>query len=246
MNKQYKQALKGHENRKAILEVLEGWTEHTQHSDHTHGHIVGDADVPVSSGTLDPEHAIYFVARDAHWNSEPLHLFSGEHNQYATAYAPGSGWDALPYAIRNDKVRHADDKAAFPYMYDDRGRRIRLDGRQAKRNRQAIQRAIRAIVPAVSAAEPVPQQYAERTSTLYAVPRDHRLVDGLTGALAVTGWECAPVRYEAGDHTYVAGHPRHQIEERIKKERAAYTGGDTCATPLPATPLAKSERFWRS
>jgi hypothetical protein len=44
------------------------------------------------------------------------------------------GFDAEAFERAHSAREKAKDKAAFPWLFDDKGRRTRLDGRQAKAN----------------------------------------------------------------------------------------------------------------
>ena len=171
-------SLKGHANAAAILEVLDGWTDHTDHNDHKRQHMVnmdqqealdiaGDLLAsPNGGGSLSMDHGLMDVQHTARWAEGDARFFSTDNTMsHLCDRAPGRGDtvpaplfghhtadfvvlgsdDALPTdrpsqttfdPVKFERARaarvKAADKAAMPFLFDAKGRRAKLDGRQAK------------------------------------------------------------------------------------------------------------------
>jgi hypothetical protein len=146
---EYIAALEGHDNADEILALLSTDVDHcpAQHN----GYETEAMDVDYSAiADSDFTHGAYNVAHTARWTSGQSLPSVGTldsdtgHSDFIGPRAPALGeryrarFNAAKYYDAIDKAHKAQDRAAFPYLYDASGRRVNLTGRSWKSNMAKI------------------------------------------------------------------------------------------------------------
>lgn len=132
-------ALEGHENAEAILAVLAESEPEPAGAEHEE---FGQGTLPQLVNALQ-----FHVGFTARWRTERETLWQGERpatlsTSDRTAEGPRFGFDALAFAEAHEKRERAIDRAAFPFLFDAKGRKRDFEGRQAKANMAKARAAI--------------------------------------------------------------------------------------------------------
>lgn len=138
-NSKAKAALQGHTNAAEILAMLE--------QDNFDQSIRGGNDIlarETALPQLEQQLVYQGVLHTARWTATEATLWAADDKPAYLGNTAQGGivWDAYKAAQAREAHNKAIDKAAFPYLFDSSGRRVKLDGRTWKANMAKVRERI--------------------------------------------------------------------------------------------------------